>query len=691
MDVQWVGGAFRATDAAKNTVRVGTDEWRETGDAPSPYEVLARERSESGADPDESVCGITRELRLPSASVHLRRMDSDEERRFEVNAAETTVPSGRHLLRLCTTPRIFVRFDGTARLERHGSETLAIGFPEPTAVSVVFRSRADETTGRIRIRPRVADVADAIELLAGANLRTTPDRTWPASRNRPPSIELGRSKSLPDEPCDERSDTGLVVAVPDRLAYLVTGASLIHYLGAEVRVGADTPRITADDWTYDLPALPDYQTAVNGLLRRVFFLDCLVRSAGPYGKRLAQAELLPEIGIDPETTYESPLADRVRQYLSAPFERVSDRLPDWHLAMYVEPTYDHVTALPHLLERLPAIYLPESQRLSKPEWIQLSLDQTSEAMTRVQREISNVELVKPELQPAQYHGWLAEDVPIDVFKTFPEAYDNRDDYIDDGPLSVVAVLNNAEMRTEHDAAVSHYRARAQELNLDVTVRENVRADQLASIFESRTDLAHFIGHRDERGLECADGFLSLANVAESNAQAFFLNACGSYHEGVELVRKGSVAGAVTFEAVTDKQAAEVGTAFARLLMDGYSIERALDRARQQVMTPKDYAVVGDGTHVLTGQSDNPIPPEIGLEETDDGYRLTYRQTNPRLIGAESNEAIQHADTCAHLASADRQYRLCPGELTEALEYVENAVRFDGALYWPEEFDSLPPA
>ena len=689
MEVDRVGGRFRATDAAKNTVRVEPDDWEPTDDAPSPYDMVADTRAEAGADPDETICGRTTRIELPGVFAWIRHRNEKSRRRFDVNTTETTVTAGESLVRFSTMPRVFVRFDGSASLRRPDPETVVLEFPDPTVVTVLLRSNVDEADHHLQITKQVGDVAAALSAASVANERTSPDRTWPTTRNHPPEITVGPSLSIPEATVDERPDTGIDLRVPPDLRYLITGASLIHYLGATVTVASGPPELRSNQWHYELPKLPEYQTTVNSLLRRVFFLDCLARSAGPHGGELSEVELLSELGLDAAALYEAPLADRVRRYLDAPFESVSGELPDWHLAVYVEPSFEHVPTLPHLLERLPAIYLPSSRELTKSEWIQLSLDEGYEeqTLTRVQREISNVDLVKPELKPAHFHGWLAPDVPIDVFKTFPEAYDNRDAYIDDGPLSVVAVLNNAEMRSEHDAAVRHYNSRVRELNLDLTVRENVRTDELARIFESRSDLVHFIGHRDDRGLECADGFLSLASLDESNAQSFFLNACGSYYEGVELIRKGSVAGAVTFEAVTDKQAAEVGTTFARLLMNGYSIERALDKARQQVMTPKDYAVVGDGTHVLT-QGDNTVPPDILLREADDGYRLQYGQISPRLPGSEAQEKVPGQETGTHLITSERCYNLSSSQVAEALSLMNNPIIYNGKLLWPSEFDTV---
>ena len=699
MELQRERDRFRVIDAEKNTVRVGTDGWDGRVDAPTVEEVLSFDRSDSGVDPDVTVSGSVENLVFPHVYVYTHRIDVDQRRKFDEQSRRLEIEEGSHLLRVIANVDVYVRFDGSGELTRDGDDRIRLSFDQPTPVTVRFHSDVGRHTEQITVGSTPAGLAEGISLLSTTIERTDPDRTWPQVREDPPAIRLGESLTVPEtiEERHEPTDTSLVV--PPELEYLFTAAPLVYYLGGTVELDETaTPSLDVGSRRFELGRLPEFQYNVASVLRRVFFLDCLAREAGAYGERVSLSPQLEKLGLRADRLYSASMAERVEAYMDAPFENVSEEFPEWNLTMYVEPSYRHAETLPHLLETLPFVMLPESEQLSKAEWISLSMDDSYEhgeqavgpreptdgSFTRLQREISNVELVKPVLGPSRYHGWLGENVPIDVFKTFPEAYENRRNYLDDSPISVVAVLNNTDMRREHDAAVERYEQRADALSIDIDVRENIRSAQLARVFESRNDLVHFIGHSDERGLECADGFLSIESVSESNTQTFFLNACGSYHEGVGLVRKGSVAGGVTFEAVTDSQAAEVGTTFARLMVLGYSLERALDKARQQVMTPKDYAVVGDGTHVVT-QSESILPLDLRLVETGrQQYRLEVSQIAPFEKGGHAQDRFEGSNGDYHLGSHDRSYELSERQLRNSLDIVENPILFDGTLYWPDE-------
>jgi hypothetical protein len=706
MELERTVDGFRVVDNAKNTVCVTADEWRDGSGAPSVSAAL--ESLDTGPDsPDRVVAGEVTELGFPSVFVVAISLDTGEQWDFGSMSGTLELPDGRYLIRVASNVRVFVRFDGGAELVREESETLRLRFGSSTAVSIGFDSLVDVPDERVVVPETPEGVATALSLASATTGTTSPDRTWPTLRNRAPEIRIDDTEQIPDSLREHSPDTDIEMVVPPELSYLFTGASLAQYLGAEISVEKDAvPRLRFDGHEEPLGELPQFQERAAGILRRTFFLDCVARGAGPHGGDLAVADTFDELGLDAEQLYDAPLAERVRTYLDVPFGSVSDRFPEWHLAMHIDPTYEHVETLPYLLDNLPHIYLPKSSPLSKKDWIKLTvndgfaksredLPDRSDQLLRVRREISNVDLVDPELAPARTHGWMAEDVPIDVFKTFPQAYENRLKYLNDSgsTLSVVAVVNDrdmpmlkseggkeAAMRDEHSEAVEHYERRAEELNIDITVKENITTAELSRTFESRNDLVHYIGHRDDRGLECSDGYFDCSMIEESNAQTFFLNACGSYPEGRDLVKKGSVAGGVTFESVPDNDAATVGTAFARTLMQGFCIERALTKARRQLMTPKDYAVVGDGTHVLT-QSDALVPPSVWLFDDDDEFSLIVEQGGPWTTGGEVFGAL---DEKYSLIGNDRYYRLTERELMGYFDILDSPVVYDDDLYWPEK-------
>ncbi|MFC7177691.1 hypothetical protein [Halosegnis marinus] len=306
-----------------------------------------------------------------------------------------------------------------------------------------------------------------------------------------------------------------------------------------------------------------------------------------------------------------PPATRYATFLDADL----DALPDWHLSTYVEAGYERARALPALLDRLSLVYPAEATEMSPRDLLSASLDD-------FYRGAVSISPLAPELGVGDAHAWLADGEVVDAFKTTPRAFENARSRRDRGDaLSVAVVLNDPAMDDEL-AVADAYRDRAGAVPLSVEVHESLATDDLAAVLERPTDFVHYVGHCEAAGLECPDGYLSADSLDRSGARAFFLNACGSYREGEALVERGSVAGAVTLEKVLNEQAAKVGTAFGRLVVAGFSVERALSLARRRIMMGRDYAAVGDATARVA-----PSVGERGVlvveETTRDGYAVRY--------------------------------------------------------------------
>lgn len=664
----------RAVDSAKTSIEVGTDDW-----------VTSEQQLPLSRPVDTTIAGETSTLRFPPVFVIAERLDGEETFELGSEVGPVDLPPAEYVVRVDGNILTYVRFDGPARLEKPGYERAIISFPEPTTVTLGFRSRVQSPPETITVPRTPAGVATALSYLPAGHRTATPDRSFPTMRGHPPLVEFGDETNIPDVVAERREAVDVEVTLPPRLDYLFPVSSLTHYLGATVRTEPKaTPTLQTPDRTRELPSLPEFSTECASLLRRVFMLDCLVRNAGPYGTDLSEMRHLETLGLDADALYDQPIATRLDTYLGVAFDEVADELPEWHLSLYVEPTLDNVETLPYLSHILPNIFRPSSEPLSGSERLSRSLDDFYR-----QRESSvSVDLVKPDLGPGRVHGWLAPDTPIDVFKSVPSAYTNRFDYRQraSDPISVVAVLNDNDMTEEHAEAARIYRQRATELDLDITVREHLSTDELAQVFETPNDLVHYIGHCEESGLRCRDGNLSMTSLGESRAQTFFLNACGSFHEGVELVRQGSVAGAVTFNKVLDSHAARVGTTFARLLMNGFCIERALRLARRRIMMGKDYTVVGDGTHVLT-QSENYVPGEVELTRGSDGeFELTYEVFSPSAHGGYYQPYLPGNEQ-SHLIGHATEHRLDRDELERFLDIADTPVVYDGDIHWSKELAS----
>ncbi|MFC5365576.1 hypothetical protein [Salinirubrum litoreum] len=671
IEVKPAESGVKAVDVGKNTITVGVDDWRADGTATSVNHPV-----------EKTITATTTHLQFPHVYAYVERVSGDVVAEPSRENDPTTVESGDYVFCADGNVKTFVRFSGPAEISSPRYDTLLVTFPSATEVTIGFQSRVSVPQETITVPSTPSGLATALTHLPSFETET-PDRTFPSMRRHPARVETGESVSIPESLVSDRLDTGVTIRTPRSFDCLFPVASLAHYLGATVTV-EDRQSVVVETPTREHElATTELGRESADLLSRVFFLDCLVRSAGPYGSEPAEAGLLDDVGIDPDRWYDAGLAARLGRYLDAPFERVIDELPTWHLAMYVDPRPAYVEVLPFLLHNLPTIYLAESEPLEQNERLSRSLDD----FYRRRRQVSDppsVEVIKPNLAAGRMHGWLADGAPIDVFKSIPTAYENRFDYLgrSTDSISVVAVLNDPEMSDEHADAADIYRKRAEELDIDISVREHLTREELADVFEASHDFVHYIGHCEADGLRCADGNLAVSSLSESNTQVFFLNACGSFNEGVELVEQGSVAGAVTFNKVLDSQAARVGTAFARLLIHGFSIEYALQLARRRIMMGKDYTVVGDGTHRLT-QSNEVAPSRAVLERRSDGrFSLEYDVYSPEFFGSNyrcKDLGTDHDE--ARLLGNPTETVVTADELVGFLETADTAVIYDGDIHW----------
>ncbi|PSQ08225.1 hypothetical protein BRC93_15340 [Halobacteriales archaeon QS_5_70_15] len=469
----------------------------------------------------------------------------------------------------------------------------------------------------VRVPLSPSGVATAITHAASACPSTGPERSDPSNRGHPPPVRFGEER-IPGSVAERTPKTGIGLRVPANYGALYATAPLAYYLGATVTVDEDAtaPRLTAPpDVDRRLPADDGLAGRAARLLRSVFHLDCLARRDD------APDAGVP--GLDFEAYAGRPMAGRLAAVLRGPLDGLGGRLPEWQLSTYVAPEPSHARALPHLLDAMSLIYPPSASELDGKGLLKRSLDDFFRG------EVATADRLDPDLGPGIAHAWLADGIPITASKTTVRAYENRLDHGTrpaDG-LRIDVVINDREMGSE--AAVADiYRRRAADLPVEVAVHESLTRRELRRVFESPTDFVHYVGHCEVEGLRCPDGHLA-ARTVEVGARTFFLNACGSYAEGLALVENGAAAGGVTLTRVLDKQAATVGTGFACLLVNGLGFERALSLARRQIMMGSDYAVVGDGTYALAPSRD---PAVCHVSGGPEAYEIRWEVVDARATG-----------------------------------------------------------
>ncbi|WP_276271899.1 hypothetical protein [Haloarcula litorea] len=631
----------------------------------------------------ECVTGEADRLVLPGMDVTVTALDCDAQYQL---ATASELPAGPFLLTGTVETgtgedplssdrlEVVVRFDGPASL-RPTCDGTVLSMWEPTRVTVGFRPVASGPP-RVQVPRSPAGLARGISAMSAAHRTAGPSRSHPDRRDHPPVLTLGESVAVPDAVADRRHETGIELRLPRDVDALFVGAPLAYYLGATVTVGDRVrPLLTAGDADvrHEFDPLPRFQEQAADLLRRVFYLDCLVRSLKPE----RDPDLLTACSLTPDAVRSLSPGGRLARYLRTPAETVRAALPEWHLTTHARPSLERARCLPFLLDKLSLVYRSDGVELDHADLLDRTL--TDAFPTRGSAPAST--RVEPEVGNGRVSAWLAPGTPVDAYKTMPTAYENqyRYDGRDAEHLQVSVVLNDSSMSDEHGDVSDIYQSAS--LPLDVDVAERLTTAELAATFEADTDFVHFIGHCDDDGLRCPDGGLAAAQLSRSRTRTFFLNACGSYEVGLGLVERGSVAGAVTFADVLDRHAATVGTAFARLLSAGFSIQRALQLARRRIVMGKDYAVVGDGTYALL-----PSPAEptvVWVRETADGFDIACEAVTPE---AGERHRLPFEGEVA-LNGRRRELSVSREAAVEALGSVSVPVIYDGEFHWSDDLVS----
>ncbi|MWG36736.1 hypothetical protein [Halomarina oriensis] len=534
-----------------------------------------------------------------------------------------------------------------------------------------------DTLPALTVPATVDGLATALTYSGAGIAVTGPDRSHPDCRPHPPLVEFGEV-SIPDEVSTSRPETDVTARLPADRATLFVAAPLVYYLGAHVELHDGPPTLVLPDREHEFSPLPAFQHEVATLLGDTFFLDGLVREL-PSEADACLEDLLPSTGGCPYALASATPGERVAQYLDCDRGRVADERPEWHLATYTDQGDEEVRCLPYLLDAMSLVYLPQSSAIDAQGLLKHSLDDFYRA--RPEGDVASVDVLAPELHDGDLHAWLAEGVPVSAFTPSRAAYEHRlaassGDHRTDDHLDVAVVLNDDRMSAEHDAVARTYRENADSFPARVSVHESLSTDELARVFEADHDFVHYIGHCEVSGLRCTDGGLDCSSLSESGARTFFLNACGSYHQGRTLVERGSVAGAVTIRTVLDEQAAAVGTAFARLLVRGFGIERAMRLARRQVLMSTDYAVVGDGTFALTPDTD---PALLHVDPRSDGdYAVRYSVPAEGRVGGTF---VAPFESCRRLRGTTASDTLDAEGTRALLADRQRPVIFDGDLRW----------
>ena len=266
MEVEHDGDGLRVVDGAKTTVRVEAQGWEPTAAAP-----------DSDVSVDASITGRTERLEFPPTVVSVTGVDTGESTTLGGREGPISFQPGAYQIRIAAPIRTFLRVDGPFSLAQPEFDRTVISFPEPTAVRLEFQSRTDSSGEPVTVPRTPAGVATALSTFPAGFRSTTADRSFSSMRERPPSVTFGETTSVPESVREAVPEQSVELQLPRSLSALLPAAPLAHYLGAEVSVADGVePSIRAGGERIDLGTGRRYERRVAALLRRTFWLDCLV-------------------------------------------------------------------------------------------------------------------------------------------------------------------------------------------------------------------------------------------------------------------------------------------------------------------------------------------------------------------------------------------------------------------------------
>lgn len=637
------------------------------------------------------------------------------------------VPAGPHVLELSTAPvKTYVAVDGPARVsyEDRYPRVSVDGAADGRAGPILgARSRRNSPPGTVTAPDTPAGVARAVSTFGSALATTSPERSFPTLRGHPPLIEHGESFEVPR--FVERVDTGVTLGLPFEYGAVFSATPLSFYLAADIVESAE-PYVRAGDLRHDLPTDPDeLAAALSDLLRHCFTLDCATRacSVGLYDVDLNVHETLTE-RLDPPWAewYGADLAERTAAYLDVSTEATLDCL-DWPQTTDVTPAGENASVLPFLASDLSVVRSPppaaettddggvsdidEFVRASRTATRTASLtrsasdrdgssavpldgDAFADVDTLVTRGATqNVgddtdAVVTPRDADSIAQAWVGPGFPMRAAKPTVESYRRRLDRTPAEDLTIgVTVVCNDEAMVDELGDTYGFR---DHVTFDIREELNLTRAELRDLLADDHDFFHYVGHVDERGMECSDGFLDLHTLESTGVGAFLLNACSSYRQGMALVEAGALGGVVSLTDLPNSLATRVGRDLARLFDAGFPLYAALDVVGTGPFAGSAYSIAGDpmvqlcqcatGSPIVTFLSD----PTAGTIPAEFRYYPTRRFSIGTMARPHAGDSIKNYVGAGDSAT----YKFDRAGLGRFLSEVRAPIQFNSRLIWSDE-------
>jgi len=623
----------------------------------------------------------------------------------EVNDRESvSVPSGRYNVELATTQvKLQVAVEGGIAVTSM-EDSVRLSFSGIDQFHVGARSVHEQPAATVTTTENAEDMMTALSTLGSALKTTSCERSFPSLRGHPPLVELGDSLDIPAS--IEPPDTGISIEVPPIEEYIYPVVPLAYYTGATIEPGP-SPRIAGEDWSFPLDGDDGFETEVERVLKHVFLMDCVTRTEGYYDVDLHErTEIGSLVDLNFTAVYEQPLSAQLRTYLDVPFDVVAGAVPKWKLTADVRPTAANVSALPFLANELAVVRCP-STRQTRDEALEELTDQVESffrdnpaalrrsvrsAGTRSESSSSTAdpEIFRPDPADSIEQAYVGDGLPVGASKMTVDAYYRRLEFepTTDPQIQVVVVCNDQEMTDEN--VVSEIYGTRDWIEFDIVFREQLTAMEMRELLRSDIDFLHYIGHVDDDGIRCTDGYLDTRHLSEVNVSAFLLNACDSYEQGRGLVDAGAMAGIATVTDIVNEAATSVGRTAAKLLNQGFSLAATVSIIKEYEQIGHHYLVVGDASaSIVENQSGTPSRAVIEDVETDT-YEISLfgYPTLSTPMGTVFLPQIDGVTTFRMNSGWMGTYSLNKSELMDFLHKQDTPVEINSKLQWSMDVSEL---
>lgn len=692
--------ALRGREAGGLTVVDPVERRRYDLATPAPLEPEPADTAVFRFPVDAAVRVTADRLELPEVLLTFVR-DADGRAVAEIaGPADASFTDGPYEVELTPPIKCYLRVPESFSLHSDG-DRMVFSFPPATELLVGARSHHDRPAATITTTEAPEDLLAAVSAFGSALKTTSPERSFPTLRGHPPRVELGDELHVPDGLAAPTPEVR--IEVPPALEYCYPIAPLAYYLGAAVEVG-DEPRIVGPGLRHELGVGVDasargheptarmeargdgdveaFQRDVRRTLEQVFVLDCVTRTEGLYPIELHERRAIETVvDLDFAALYDAEQSRRLDAYLSVPYQAVEPHVPEWTMTAGVEPAPEHATTLPYLVDDLCAIETRQSTPV-EPAAVEHG---ALHGMVRGECTSDSPSYVRVDVEgSAAARTWVGDGMPVDAGKALERAYRNRIGRVPAaGDIEIAVVCNDSHMGAERDAVDRTYGDRT-DRSFAVDVHRDLSSAAFAEVLADDYDLLHYVGHIEDGGVRCADGLLDVGTLEAVGVDAFVLNACRSYDQGVALVDGGAIGGIVTLSDVVDVGAVRIGRDVARLLNCGFPLHAALDVARDASVVGAEYTVVGDGSLTVT-QCESGVPLLHDVARRGDGAELTYRTFTPGGVGGV-HRPLLHGNDVHYLAGGESgSFELPWDELHELLRGAESPVRFEGELYTTAAF------